>query len=331
MAKLIKAYKDNFTIVDNDIFMDKRLSYKDLGLLCQLLSLPDNWNFNVPGLSSLHTDGKASVMAGLENLEKYGYLTRKQARSEGGYYAGYDYYIYQDPKQNKDYSPSGEIPLTVEDQRYAENRKTDNRITDKRKTDKPSTDYPSAENPPTVNRITDNQSQLNTICNKESNNKNVVVYNSEDELSDVINDDEVFISNLTEQPDKEAFLFKKKMDYECYKTFSNNEIDLIKMMRGYSVQMLRYLLCTYPDNMDEVKEAQTSIFKALSAKQFVGKENIINDFSDEEYQEILNIAFSINSSSDDIQIRKTPVAYLTGVINNMIKQHINNQGDVKNE
>ena len=331
MAKLIKAYKDNFTIVDNDIFMDKRLSYKDLGLLCQLLSLPDNWNFNVPGLSSLHTDGKASVMAGLENLEKYGYLTRKQARSEGGYYAGYDYYIYQDPKQNKDYSPSGENPLTVEDQRYAENRKTDNRITDKRKTDKPSTDYPSAENPSTVNRMTDNQSQLNTICNKESNNKSVVVYNSEEELSDVINDDEVFISNLTEQSDKEAFSFKKKMDYESYKTFSNNKIDVIKMMRSYSVQMLRYLLVTYPDKMDEVKEAQISIFKSLSAKQFVGKENIINDFSDEEYQEILNIAFSINSSSDDIQIHKTPVAYLTGVINNMIKQHINNQGDVKNE
>ena len=121
------------------------------------------------------------------------------------------------------------------------------------------------------------------------------------------------------------------MDYECYKTFSNNEINVIRMMRSYSVQILRYLLSTYPNNMDEVKEAQISIFKSLSAKQFVGKENIINDFSDEEYQEILYIAFSINSSSDDIQIHKTPVAYLTGVISNMIKQHINNQGDVKNE
>ena len=305
MAKLIKAYKDNFTIVDNDIFMDKRLSYKDLGLLCQLLSLPDNWNFNVPGLSSLHTDGKASVMAGLENLEKYGYLTRKQARSEGGYYAGYDYYIYQDPKQNKDYSPSGEIPLTVEDQRYAENRKTDNRITGKRKTDKPSTDYPSAENPPTVNRITDNQSQLNTICNKESNNKNVVVYKSEDELSDVINDDDVFVNGL--------------------------KVDVIKAMKSYSIQIFRYLLCTYPNKMDEVKEAQISIFKALSAKQFNGKENIINDFDEKEYCELLHTAFSINCSLEDIHIHKTPVAYLTGVISNMIAQHTNNQGDVKNE
>ena len=331
MAKLIKAYKDNFTIVDNDIFMDKRLSYKDLGLLCQLLSLPDNWNFNVPGLSSLHTDGKASVMAGLENLEKYGYLTRKQARSEGGYYAGYDYYIYQDPKQNKDYSPSGEIPLTVEDQRNAENRKTDNRITDKRKTDKPSTDYPSAENPPTVNRMTDNQSQLNTICNKESNNKNVVVYNSEDELSEAINDDDVFVNGLLEEVDKETFLFKKKMDYECYKMFPNIKVDVIKAMKSYSIQMFRYLLCTYPNKMDEVKEAQISIFKALSAKQFNGKENIINDFNEKEYCELLNTAFSINSSLEDIHIHKTPVAYLTGVISNMIKQHINNQGDDKNE
>ena len=82
MAKLIKAYKDNFTIVDNDIFMDKRLSYKDLGLLCQLLSLPDNWNFNVPGIAKLHVDGTNSVKAGLRKLEEFGYLTRKQTRNE---------------------------------------------------------------------------------------------------------------------------------------------------------------------------------------------------------------------------------------------------------
>lgn len=331
MAKLIKAYKNNYTIVDNDIFKDKRLSCRDLGLLCQLLSLPDNWNFNIAGIASLHTDGEDSIKSGLKKLEEFGYLTRKQARNESGTFSGYDYLIYQNPLDNEDF------------QRYAENRKTDNRITENQKTDddspsgenplavKPLAVNPSAEKPSTDKPTADNRPLLSNVTNKLNNNKNVVVYNSEDELSDVINDDDVFINNLTEQSDKEAFLFKKKMDYECYKTFSNNKIDLIKMMRSYSIQMLRYLLSTYPDKMDEVKEAQISIFKSLSAKQFVGKENIINDFSDEEYQEILNIAFSISSSSDDIQIHKTPVAYLTGVINNMIKQHINNQGDVKNE
>jgi hypothetical protein len=78
MAKLIKAYKDNFTIVDNEIFKDQRLSYKELGLLCQMLSLPNNWSFSVAGLAVIHKDGTDSIKAGVKKLEEYGYLTRKQ-------------------------------------------------------------------------------------------------------------------------------------------------------------------------------------------------------------------------------------------------------------
>lgn len=58
MTRLIKQYKTNFTFFNNDIFKDKRLSYKELGLLCQMMSLPDHWEFSVRGLASLHSDGK---------------------------------------------------------------------------------------------------------------------------------------------------------------------------------------------------------------------------------------------------------------------------------
>lgn len=326
MAKLIKAYKNNYTIVDNDIFKDKRLSYKDLGLLCQLLSLPDNWNFNILGLVSLHTDGKASVMAGLENLEKYGYLTRKQARGEGGYYAGYDYYIYQDPKQNKDYSPLEEIPPTDEDQRYAENRNTDNR-----NTDKPSTDYPSTENPMTANPITDNQTQLSNVSNKLNNNKNVVVYKNKEQLSKAINTNDIYKNNLLETMDIESFDYKKQMDYECYKSFPDIKIDIIKMMKSYSVQCFRYILSCHPNSMDKVKKTQELVFKALLSNQLEGKEKIIDDFSGEEYAQILSIAFSIETS-DDIKVYTSPIAYLVGVIENLISQHVMSKGgDVNDE
>lgn len=130
MAKLLKKYNKNFTVLTNDLFKDKRLSYKDLGLLVQLLSLPDNWEFNVKGIAKLHKDGEDSVKSGLVKLEEYGYLTRVQSRDEKGHLSSSDYYIYDDPKDNVEYnainkgftpqvenppmdgnSPSGENPL----------------------------------------------------------------------------------------------------------------------------------------------------------------------------------------------------------------------------
>ncbi len=108
MAKLIKGNKKQFTIIDNNIFKDRRLHLKDTGLLCLMLSLPDNWSFSIKGLSSLCPDGKDSIRAGIENLERYGYLTRKQARDDGGSFSGYNYYIYSDPSENEDYHPEAE-------------------------------------------------------------------------------------------------------------------------------------------------------------------------------------------------------------------------------
>ena len=138
MAKLIKAYKDNFTIVDNEIFKDQRLSYKELGLLCQMLSLPNNWCFSVAGLAVIHKDGTDSIKAGVKKLEEYGYLTRKQARDEKGVFSGHDYLIYQNPEQNPDYQSTDE-PLV-------ENPLTDNPLAEN-----PSTDKPSSAKPPTGN------------------------------------------------------------------------------------------------------------------------------------------------------------------------------------
>ncbi len=42
--------QSGFTIITNSIFMDKSLSLKAKGLLCQLLSLPDSWNFSETGI-----------------------------------------------------------------------------------------------------------------------------------------------------------------------------------------------------------------------------------------------------------------------------------------
>ena len=41
---IIRAKRDrNFTVIDNCVFADKQLSFAAIGLLCYLLSKPDNW------------------------------------------------------------------------------------------------------------------------------------------------------------------------------------------------------------------------------------------------------------------------------------------------
>ena len=112
MPKLIKAYKTDFTIIDNSIFKNKRLCCKDIGLLCLMYSLSDDWDFSIVGLSSICKDGTSSIRSGIENLEKYGYLTRKQSRDQRGSFDGYDYYLYMDPKDNPDYPPRGSLPMS---------------------------------------------------------------------------------------------------------------------------------------------------------------------------------------------------------------------------
>lgn len=52
MAVLRKAHKSNFTVIDNQVFKSN-LSLKARGLLCTMLSLPDNWEFSEKGLQMI--------------------------------------------------------------------------------------------------------------------------------------------------------------------------------------------------------------------------------------------------------------------------------------
>ncbi len=57
---------------------------KDRGVLCTLCSLPDGWEFSVAGLSTLVPDGVDSIRKSIQNLEKFGYVLRKQSRAKNG-------------------------------------------------------------------------------------------------------------------------------------------------------------------------------------------------------------------------------------------------------
>lgn len=96
MAKLINKTQ-GFKVVPNNIFMDKRLSLKDFGLLVKLIGLPDNWEFSESGLNMIFRDGLTAIRSGLKNLEAYGYLVRRRVRDKDGKISGVDWEITTTP------------------------------------------------------------------------------------------------------------------------------------------------------------------------------------------------------------------------------------------
>lgn len=86
------------------------MSLKAKGLLSLMLSLPDDWDYNVSGLVRLSKDGKDSVMSALQELEKFGYLTRQQLFNEKGQFNGIEYNIFEMPQQE---NPIAEKPISA--------------------------------------------------------------------------------------------------------------------------------------------------------------------------------------------------------------------------
>ena len=99
-------------MVPNDIFLERKLSLKGEGLLCHLLSLPEDWEFSENGLVAIIKDGRASLRSALKELEENNYLQRERIRDEKGRLKGIIYHIYEEPfeptvdeKGNVNYSP----------------------------------------------------------------------------------------------------------------------------------------------------------------------------------------------------------------------------------
>jgi hypothetical protein len=76
----------NFTVMSNHHFKNKDLSLKAKGLLSLMLSLPEDWNYNIRGLASLSRDGIDSVRSAIKELEHYMYVERNIIRNESGYF-----------------------------------------------------------------------------------------------------------------------------------------------------------------------------------------------------------------------------------------------------
>lgn len=117
MAVFRKVKKTDYTIIDNSIFRNQKLTLKAKGMICTMLSLPDDWNFSEQGLVSLSNDGISSVRSTLQELMEYGYLVRTRNRDEKGILRDFVYTIYEEPTLEK---PKVDKP-TLENLKYINN------------------------------------------------------------------------------------------------------------------------------------------------------------------------------------------------------------------
>lgn len=83
MAFLRKEHKENYTCISNDVFKSD-LSLKARGMLCTMLSLPDDWEFSENGLQAILADGQTSIRSAIKELEGAGFLSRTRERDESG-------------------------------------------------------------------------------------------------------------------------------------------------------------------------------------------------------------------------------------------------------
>lgn len=115
---LIKP-KNNWTPVPNAWLTDKELSAKGLGILVKLQSLPDGWNFSIKGLASIMKDGIDGIRAGVQEVEKLGYLTRLESkRNEDGTFEGGDWVLHENRQATGLENPSSENPSLANPTQY---------------------------------------------------------------------------------------------------------------------------------------------------------------------------------------------------------------------
>lgn len=91
----------NYTVMSNYHLRDKSLSLKAKGLLSQMLSLPEDWDYTIQGLCSINKEKEASINSTLNELKDNGYLkvTKKMPNETKSGRIEYVYDIYETPKQ----------------------------------------------------------------------------------------------------------------------------------------------------------------------------------------------------------------------------------------
>ena len=136
-----------YTVMSNHHLRNKELTLKAKGLLSQMLSLPEDWDYTLAGLSHINRVKIDAIREAVKELEKAGYIVRSRERDEKGRLRGADYIIYEQPQP-----PTLDLPTL-------ENPTLDN----------PTLEKPTLENPTQLNKdISSKEKSITDLSSTDS-------------------------------------------------------------------------------------------------------------------------------------------------------------------
>ena len=135
MAVFRVERNSGYTVMSNHHLRNKELTLKAKGLLSQMLSLPEDWDYTLAGLSYINREKIDAIREAVRELERAGYIVRSRERDEKGRLRGAEYVIYEQPQK-----PVSDLPIL-------ENPTLDNPTLEK-----PMQEKPTLENPMQLNK-----------------------------------------------------------------------------------------------------------------------------------------------------------------------------------
>ena len=136
MAVFRVEKNSGYTVMSNHHLRNRALSLKAKGLLSQMLSLPEDWDYTLQGLARINRESVDAIRQAIRELEQAGYIQRSRERDEKGRLRGADYVIFELPQP---------VPASVS----------------------PTLENPTLENPTQENPTLENPMQLNTKSTKK--------------------------------------------------------------------------------------------------------------------------------------------------------------------
>ena len=94
-------HMNNFTMAQNDLIQDDRLSLEARGLMMYILSLPDDWAFSVKGLANQCKVSEATVNRLVNELKTCGYIVINKKQNKRGQFGAYEWDIIENAETVK--------------------------------------------------------------------------------------------------------------------------------------------------------------------------------------------------------------------------------------
>lgn len=106
-TQFIREKKErDYTVINNTVLKDTRISWKAKGLFCYLLSLPEDWVIYQSELLNHATDGRESLRKAIQELEQLGYLQIEKKRDDKGHFTTV-YKVIENPNSTDETDNNG--------------------------------------------------------------------------------------------------------------------------------------------------------------------------------------------------------------------------------